>query len=95
MQQYDALSADESVISLQVRRFSILTKIFSVKTGELQPDGQLNRLFIKKQNKYVPKSCTCVSHLVPSDTELLGCWAADLSPACAATHYSPCSTPVT
>jgi hypothetical protein len=85
MQQFDALPADESMISLQVRRFSILTRIFSVKTGELQPGGQLNRLAIKKQNKYDPKSCTCVSHLVPSDAELL---AADLSPG-AATHFRP------
>jgi hypothetical protein len=37
----------------QVRRFSILTRVFSQKTGELKPDGSLNRLFIKKQNKFV------------------------------------------
>lgn len=37
---------------LQVRRFSILLKVFSAKTGELLPDGSLNRLAIKKQSKY-------------------------------------------
>eukprot|EP00918_Siedleckia_nematoides_P055495 GHVU01121063.1.p1 GENE.GHVU01121063.1~~GHVU01121063.1.p1 ORF type:complete len:213 (+),score=49.08 GHVU01121063.1:23-640(+) len=37
----------------QVRRFSILQKIFSTKTGELLPNGELNRLVIKKNNRNI------------------------------------------
>ncbi len=36
---------------MQVRRFSILMSNFSVMTGELKPDGTLDRLKIKKQWK--------------------------------------------
>ena len=58
----------------QVRRFSILQKIFSTKTGELLPNGELNRLVIKKKNRYVNR-CVCLAcmrSLVPSATGL-GC----------------------
>ena len=34
----------------QVHRFSILSR--SLKTGELLPDGSLNRMKIKQQSKY-------------------------------------------
>jgi hypothetical protein len=35
----------------QVRCCAVLTSAFSQKTGELKPDGSLNRAFIMKQNK--------------------------------------------
>ena len=37
----------------KVRRFSILQKIFSVKTGELLPNGNPNRIAIKKAKKNI------------------------------------------
>jgi len=46
-------NAQIKLSSQQVRRFSILTRIFSVKTNEMLPSGQLNRLAIKKQNKNI------------------------------------------
>jgi len=46
-------NAEIKLSSQQVRRFSILTRIFSVKTNEMLPSGQLNRLAIKKQNKNI------------------------------------------
>jgi hypothetical protein len=48
----------------QVRRFSILTRVFSQKTGELKPDGSLNRLSIKEQNKSVSLLFAHLMHLV-------------------------------
>jgi hypothetical protein len=48
----------------QVRRFSILTRVFSQKTGELKPDGSLNRLFITKQNKSVSLLFAHPTHLI-------------------------------
>jgi len=58
----------------QVRRFSILTRIFSVKTGELQPNGQLNRLAIKKQNKYGGRCSACALPLLPSPCSHISPW---------------------
>ena len=39
--------------AMQVRRFSILTSFFTVATGELNADGSLARLKIKKTHKHI------------------------------------------
>ena len=46
-------------LDLQVRRFAIIPSIFTKKTGELKPDGSLNRLKIKK-------ACKCVFAFMPA-----------------------------
>jgi len=48
----------------QVRRLTILTRVFSQMTGELTPDGSLNRLFIKKQDRSVSLLFAHPIHLV-------------------------------
>ena len=47
-------NAEIKMSAQQVRRFSILMKTFSTKTGEIdEATGELNRLAIKKQNKHI------------------------------------------
>ncbi|EKX47485.1 hypothetical protein GUITHDRAFT_137635 [Guillardia theta CCMP2712] len=50
---FAAANQEIAVPAQQVRRFSILVKHFSKKSGEINADGSLNRLLIKKQNKNI------------------------------------------
>lgn len=58
---FSKANAEIKVSSQQVRRFSIVMRTFSKRTGELLDSGELNRLQIKKRNQktidgmYAPK----------------------------------------